>query len=82
LGQLFRPLGRSQSYDFEIYNYNASAEVGQSVFQSRRKNFFQNGIVNFSSTFQLSLDGLDVEDVIQVLDLAEQYDQDKLKVFT
>jgi hypothetical protein len=26
---------RSRSYDFRIYNYNASVVVGQSVFQSR-----------------------------------------------
>jgi hypothetical protein len=26
-----------QSYDFRIYNYNASVVVGQSFFQSRRK---------------------------------------------
>jgi hypothetical protein len=36
--------------------------------------------MNFSSTFQLSLDGLDDEDVIQVLGLAQQYGIDKLKV--
>jgi hypothetical protein len=36
---------RRQSYDFRIYNYNASTVEGSSVFQCRRKYFcFQNAL--------------------------------------
>jgi hypothetical protein len=45
---------RGQSYDFGIYNFNASAVVDHSVFQSKRKDFFYfkthlatRGAVNF-----------------------------------
>jgi hypothetical protein len=36
-------LTTSQSYEFKIYNYNASVVLGYGVYQSRRKYFcFQN----------------------------------------
>jgi hypothetical protein len=53
-----------------IINIQITARDDKVIFQSR----------NFPSTFQLSLDGMDDEDVTQLLGVAQQYGIGKLTV--